>query len=265
VAGNDELALVARQANQMARSLDRLNGERRRAEAALKESNRDLEAFSYSVAHDLRAPLRGISGFSHALREDLGIKVDDEANDLLRRIEGAADRMQQLIEGLLKMARIGRAELTREAVDLTRAADEVMRQLRTSGPERVVLFANQAEVVAEGDAVLLRAVLDNLLGNSWKFTGAKAEARISFGCREERGQVVYFVKDDGAGFDMTYADKLFAPFQRLHTAAEFAGTGIGLTTVQRIVRRHGGRIWAEGAVGQGSAFYFTLSPDDAKT
>ncbi len=258
VRGDDELAQVARQANRMAENLDRLTHERRRAEAALTQSNADLEAFSYSVAHDLRAPLRAISGFSQTLIEDLGERVDADAKDLLIRISAAAERMGHLIDGLLAMSRVSRVALRRHTVDLTQAAAEIMRHLRASSPERSVDFANQPEVSAEGDPVLLRAVLDNLLGNSWKFTGAKAEAHISFGCRLEDGQTIYFVKDDGAGFDMAHADKLFAPFQRLHRATEFAGTGIGLATVDRIIRRHGGRIWAEGTVNHGSAFYFTL-------
>jgi signal transduction histidine kinase len=262
VTGNDELAEVARQANRMAANLDHLTGEHERAELLLRESNRELEAFSYSVAHDLRAPLRAINGFSHALAEDLGPRIDGETRAHLDRIIAAGDRMAQLIEGLLTMARVSRAALQREAFDLSRAADEVVRQLQAGSPERSVEFANQPNVSADGDPVLVRAVLDNLLGNSWKFTGAKREAHIAFGTREDAGETVYFVKDDGAGFDMAYANKLFAPFQRLHQASEFAGTGIGLATVERIVRRHGGRIWAEGAVGRGATFYFTLAPKE---
>jgi signal transduction histidine kinase len=260
VIGGDELAEVAKQANRMARSLARLSRERERAEVALKQSNRELEAFSYSVAHDLRAPLRAINGFSRALMEDLGEKVDGDLKDLLNRIGAAAQRMGELIDALLAMSRVSRVELQRERVDLTRAAETTVRQLRAITPNRGVDFSNQPNVVAEGDPALLRAVLDNLLGNAWKFTGARPDAHISFGCSLQEGETVYFVKDDGAGFDMAHASKLFTPFQRLHQAGEFPGTGIGLATVQRIVQRHGGRIWAEGKVREGAAFYFTLSP-----
>jgi signal transduction histidine kinase len=265
VTGDDELAEVARQANRMAESLARLSQERERAEIALKQSNRELEAFSYSVAHDLRAPLRAINGFSRALVEDLGEKVDGDSRELLNRIGAAAQRMGELIDALLAMSRVSRVELQRERVDLTRAAETAVRQLRAATPQRRVEFSNQPDVVAEGDPALLRAVLDNLLGNAWKFTSARPDGRISFGCSVQDGQRVFFVKDDGAGFDMAHASKLFAPFQRLHQAGEFPGTGIGLATVQRIVQRHGGRIWAEGKVHEGAAFYFTLSPGTPST
>ncbi len=233
--------------------------DRKRVEVALKHSNQELEAFSYSVAHDLRAPLRGINGFAQALLEDLGDKLDDEAKDLLTRIGAGAGRMGQLIDALLSLSRVTRVELRHEMVDLTQAADGIVKQLRATQPDRAVEFVNQPSVVANGDPPLLRAVLDNLLGNAWKFTGGRSPARIAFGMTRNDGQAVYFVQDNGAGFDMAYADKLFAPFQRLHQASEFAGTGIGLATVQRIVRRHGGNIWAEGKVNQGTTFHFTLS------
>jgi PAS domain S-box-containing protein len=233
--------------------------ERKRVEVALKHSNQELEAFSYSVAHDLRAPLRGINGFAQALLEDAGDKLDGEARDFLNRISAGAGRMGQLIDALLTMSRVSRVELRRETVDMTGSADALMQQFRSAQPERVVTFVNQPGVVAEGDPPLLRAVLDNLLGNAWKFTGARSDARITFGCRQEDGRFVYSVQDNGAGFDMAYADRLFAPFQRLHQASEFAGTGIGLATVQRIVRRHGGDIWAEGKVNEGATFHFALS------
>jgi PAS domain S-box-containing protein len=232
--------------------------ERRRAEAALKLSNRELEAFSYSVAHDLRAPLRGINGFSSAVLEDWGDKLDAEAKDYLQRICGASQRMGELIDALLALSRVSRVQLRRETVSLTRIVDSIAKILRATQPERSVEFENAEEVVAHGDPALLRAVLENLLGNAWKFTGSQPSARISFGASREHGALVYHVRDNGAGFDMAYAEKLFAPFQRLHTASEFAGTGIGLATVQRIVQRHGGRIWAESTVGQGAVFHFTL-------
>jgi PAS domain S-box-containing protein len=233
--------------------------DRKHIEAELKASNAELEAFSYSVAHDLRAPLRGINGFSRVLLEDAGDKLDDECKDYLRRIGAGSERMSVLIDALLSLSRVTRVEVQREAVDMTRAAEAVMGQLRASQPERVVEFQNQPNVVAHGDPSLIRAVFDNLLGNAWKFTGGRPEGCITFGAERRGAAMVYFIKDNGAGFDMTFADKLFAPFQRLHTVREFAGTGIGLATVQRIVRRHGGEIWAEAAVDRGATFYFTLA------
>jgi signal transduction histidine kinase len=258
VASRDELGEVAAHANRMAASLERVGTERERMAAALKLSNRELEAFSYSVAHDLRTPLRSINGFSHALLEDCADKLDGDAKDYLARIANAAERMGQLIDALLALSRLSRTEVRRETVSLTSLADAVVSQLRAAQPERVVDFANRENVVVDGDPVLLRALLENLLGNAWKFTGARAPAHIAFGVEGDTKEATYFVRDDGAGFDMAYADKLFAPFQRLHSASEFAGTGIGLATVQRIVHRHGGRIWAEGDVGKGATFRFTL-------
>jgi signal transduction histidine kinase len=256
----DELGDVAAHANRIAASVQRAGVERERMEAALKLSNRELEAFSYSVAHDLRAPLRGINGFSHALLEDCGDKLDAEGKDYLARIATAAERMGQLIDALLALSRLSRTKLRREEVNLTRVAHNVFEQLKATHPDRVVDFDHGDDVVVDGDPALLRALLENLLGNAWKFTGARPSAHIAFGVERDakEHEVVYFVRDDGAGFDMAYAEKLFAPFQRLHSAAEFAGTGIGLATVQRIVHRHGGRIWAEGAVGRGATFHFTL-------
>jgi light-regulated signal transduction histidine kinase (bacteriophytochrome) len=173
--------------------------------------------------------------------------------------------MGLLIDALLALSRVSRVELQREVVQLTRLAEAVVKQLRTTQPERVVDFVNQENVVSYGDPALLRALLENLLGNAWKFTGARPHGRIAFGFERRDGAVVYYVQDNGAGFDMAYADKLFAPFQRLHKVSEFAGTGIGLATVQRIVRRHGGDIWAEGAVDRGATFYFTLSSSSGGT
>ncbi len=239
--------------------------ERKRIETELRLSNRELEAFSYSVAHDLRAPLRGINGLSRALLEDASDRLDDESKDYLRRIGAGAERMGLLIDALLSLSRVSRVELQRQAVDLTRMADAVIKQLRASQPDRVVEFVNEENVVSHGDPNLLRALLDNLLGNAWKFTAAHSQARIAFGYERREEAVVFHVKDNGAGFDMAYADKLFAPFQRLHKATEFPGTGIGLATVQRIVRRHSGEIWAEGAVGRGATFYFTLSSSPGGT
>jgi signal transduction histidine kinase len=258
IVDQDELGRVAQYANQMAASLDLLEGQRRHAEMALRLSNRELEAFSYSVAHDLRAPLRGINGFSHALLEDHADALDAEGKDYLRRIAAAAGRMGELIDALLALSRVSRAELRREHVDVTKLADAVANQLRTTYPDRSVEFVNQDGLVAEADRVLVRAVLENLIGNAWKFTGKTGHARVAFGAEVEGGANVYYVRDNGAGFDMAYAAKLFAPFQRLHAMEEFAGTGVGLATVERIVHRHGGRIWADGTVGKGATFHFTL-------
>jgi signal transduction histidine kinase len=259
VASRDELGDLARHANEMAASLERSTAERKRSESALELSNRELEAFSYSVAHDLRAPLRAINGFSRALIDDYGDKLDTDAHDFLARIGAASERMGQLIDALLALSRVTRSELRRETVNLSRVAETIIQQLRAGNADREVDFVCQEGVIAYGDVPLLRAVLENLFGNAWKFTNGRLGARIAFGRETRDGESVYSVEDNGAGFDMAYAEKLFAPFQRLHSQAEFAGTGIGLATVQRIVHRHGGLIWAEGAVGKGATFHFTLA------
>jgi light-regulated signal transduction histidine kinase (bacteriophytochrome) len=260
----DELGDLARDANVMAASLDRNITDLKRIELALKTSNQELEAFSYSVAHDLRAPLRGINGYSTALVEDYGAQLDAQAHQYLGRIAGAAQRMGELIDALLSLSRVTRMEFRREAVNLSRLADAVVKQLRASQPDRVVEFVNEGDVVAQGDGPLLGALLENLIGNAWKFTGSKPGARISFGMEDDArdGAPVYYLRDNGAGFDMAYAEKLFTPFQRLHTQREFAGIGIGLATVERIVHRHGGQVWADGKVGEGATFHFTLTNID---
>ena len=239
--------------------------ERRRAEAEiqartaqLEAANKELEAFSYSVSHDLRAPLRSIDGFSQALQEDYTARLDEEGRSHLRRVRAATQRMAHLIDDLLHLARVSRAELRSAPVDLSAVAQGVVAELRQREPRRAVEFvcADQAQV--RGDPALLRVLLENLLGNAWKFTTQRRPARIEFGVSQQDGATAYFVRDNGAGFDMTYADKLFGAFQRLHSAKEFEGTGIGLATVQRIIHRHGGRVWAESAVDQGATFYFTV-------
>ncbi len=229
----------------------------RHAKDVAETASRELEAFSYSVAHDLRAPLRGINGFSVALAEELGNGLSADAKDYLDRIGAGAVRMGGLIEALLGLARVSRAELAREPVDLTRIANEVITQLRASDPARVVTCVVGEDIIAHGDPQLLRVLLENLLGNAWKFVSKTATARIEFGRSRDDG--AFFVRDNGAGFDMAYAGKLFGAFQRLHSPREFAGTGIGLATVQRIIARHGGRIWAEAAVNAGATFRFTLA------
>jgi PAS domain S-box-containing protein len=232
--------------------------ELRAAKEAADSANQELEAFSYSVAHDLRAPLRAIDGFSQALEEDCGEKLDREGKEHLERVRAATRQMSQLIDGLLGLSRLTRGEILRGKVDLTHIAHQVGARLRDAHPERKVEFVVHDGLETEGDSRLLEAALDNLLGNAWKFTSKCDHARVEVGRRTEGGRSSFFVRDNGAGFEQAYAHKLFGAFQRLHAAGEFEGSGIGLATVQRIVRRHGGRVWAEGEVGRGATFYFTL-------
>ena len=235
-----------------------LNGDLEHRLAELATVNRELEAFSYSVSHDLRAPLRAIDGFSQALVEDYGERLDDGARDYLRRIRAATKRMAELIDDLLDLSRVTRREMQSERVDLSALATAIAAQLQRSEPGRRVEVSIAHGLVAKGDPHLLRLVLENLLGNAWKFTSTRPDARVELGVTPAGDRFAYFVRDNGVGFDMAYADKLFGAFQRLHAANEFPGTGIGLATVQRIVHRHGGRVWAESAVGSGATFYFTL-------
>ena len=220
--------------------------------------NKELESFSYSVSHDLRAPLRGIDGFSQALLEDYPDKLDEQGKEYLQRVRSATQRMGELIDDMLNLSRVTRSEMRCETVDLSTLARTFTAELQKTQPGRQVEFVITEGLNVNGDARLLRVVLQNLLGNAWKFTGKKPKARIEFGVTRHEEKPVYYVRDDGVGFDMTYVGKLFAPFQRLHSAEEFPGTGIGLATVQRVILRHGGTIWAEGAVGKGATFYFTL-------
>ena len=238
--------------------LSTANTSLQQAQAATEAVNRELEAFSYSVAHDLRAPLRSIDGFSLALLEDCADVLDEAGKQHLRFVREAAQDMAALIDGLLSLSRVTRSELRRETVDLAELARNIFGQLRRAAPGRVVETVIADDLVAEGDARLLRGLLENLLGNAWKFSGKQAAARIEIGMTQAGGERAYFVRDNGAGFDMAYAAKLFGAFQRLHSASEFEGTGIGLATVQRIVHRHGGRVWAESKVGRGATFFFTL-------
>ena len=235
--------------------------ERRIAErtAQLEFSNRELEAFAYSVAHDLRAPLRSISNFTLALSEDCADKLDELGLDYLKRIRASSQRMSELIDGILALSRVNRVEFVEEDVNLSSLARSISEQLQRWQPERTVHFQIEEGLVDRGDSQLLRLVLENLLGNAWKFTRELPVARIEFGSLPGEGTGrVYFVRDNGAGFDMEYQRKLFGVFQRLHTQQEFEGNGVGLATVQRIVRRHGGHAWGEGRVGQGATFCFTL-------
>lgn len=239
--------------------------ERNRAERALKLSNaqldaanKELEAFSYSVSHDLRSPLRSIDGFSLALLEDSRDRLDSQGVDYLRRIRAATQRMGLLIDDLLTLARVSRAELQTAPVDLSSMAQSIAADLRQSQPGRKVDLRVADGLSGTADPHLLRVVLENLLGNAWKFTSKHPSAQIEFGKCRQNGSSAFFVRDDGAGFDPAYAARLFGAFQRLHATAEFPGSGVGLATVQRIIRRHGGKVWAEGAVEQGATFYFTL-------
>ncbi len=238
--------------------LEHRNEALRRNTAELLAANTELDAFAYSVSHDLRAPLRSIDGFSHVLLEDYGARLDDVGRDSLHRVRAASQRMATLIDDLLKLARVTRAEMRTEPVDLTRMAQEIVADIERATPDRQVEFAIAPGLVAQGDSRLLRVVLDNLLRNGWKYTAKRQQARVEFTAVNENSGRVFVIRDNGAGFDMQYVDKLFGVFQRLHSAAEFEGTGVGLATVRRIVNRHGGRIWAEGAVDQGASFYFTL-------
>jgi light-regulated signal transduction histidine kinase (bacteriophytochrome) len=228
------------------------------AKAATEGANRELEAFSYSVAHDLRAPLRSIDGFSRAALEDCGEALGEQGRRYLENVRRSAQRMGRLIDDLLILSRITRSEMRRQTVDLTELARSVISTLQVNEPERKVECVVAEGLMVQGDEGLLRAALENLLGNAWKFTGKRAAARIEFTMLRKEGATVYVVRDNGAGFDMTYAGKLFGTFQRLHSSDEFEGTGIGLATVHRIITRHGGQIWAEGAVDHGASFFFTL-------
>ena len=226
----------------------------------LEYTNAELEAFCYTVSHDLRGPLRAVDGFSQALIEDLGDSLPEDSKPYLQRIRAATQRMGQLIEDLLNLSRVSRGELQRADVDVSEMARQVAADLQLRDPERKVEVKVWDGMQANADARLLRAAFENLIGNAWKFTGKAARAEIEVGeMRGEQGRV-YFVRDNGAGFDMAYANKLFAAFQRLHDAKDYAGTGIGLATVQRIVQRHGGRIWADAKPGRGAVFYFSLEP-----
>lgn len=235
---------------------------------ALSAANQELEAFSYSVSHDLRAPLRGIDGFSQALLEDYSGRLDAQGKEFLQRIRSGVQRMGRLIDDLLSLSRLTRRELHFRSVNLSEIARSVVRELRAADAERNVQVEIREVGQVTGDAGLLTAALENLLANAWKFTSKNSAAKIEFGSFTQNDahglmEHVYYVRDNGAGFDMAYSDKLFGAFQRLHGASEFAGTGVGLATVRRIVHRHGGRIWASGEVGKGATFFFTLGNADS--
>ena len=239
--------------------------ERRKTEEALRQakqtaeaSNQELEAFSYSVAHDLRAPLRSIDGFSQAILDTSGDRLDAKGVDYLHRVRAASQRMAALIDGLLNLSRLTRTELRRSQVDLTATGTSVAAELKSEHPGRKVTLKIGDDLLAEGDPFLLRIVLSNLLGNAWKFTAKREDAVVELGTCQRDGLTTFFVRDNGAGFKMAHASKLFGVFQRLHNSSEFEGTGIGLTTVQRIIQRHGGKIWADAEEKKGATFFFTL-------
>jgi len=229
----------------------------RRRALEIEGANRDLEGFASAISHDLRAPLGSILGFAQAVERDYAPSFDAVGKEYVFWIHESARQMSEMIEGLLQMSRLARVEMIRDEVDLSAIARGIATSLQRAAPERDTTFVIPDGVTANGDERLMRAVLENLLGNAWKFTGKQSGARIELGVQRDGGQDVFFIRDNGAGFDPAHAAKMFRPFQRLHSEREFSGTGIGLATVQKIVQRHGGRVWAEGEVGRGATIYFT--------
>jgi two-component system sensor histidine kinase/response regulator len=259
---------LAKKSQQLSRQADQL---RRSEQAAreladaravlvedLEQKTREMETFSYAVSHDLRAPLRRIDGFSRALLEAEAGRLHDRSADFLERIRQATVDMSELIDGMLALSRVARADLRVRPVDFSTIAEAVAAQLRESDPARSVDVVIRPDVEGTGDPQLLRVVIQNLLDNAWKFTRTRPAAHIEFGTLHQHSDPTYFVRDNGVGFETAYADRLFKPFQRLHPAREFEGTGIGLATVHRIIQRHGGRVWAESTPGEGATFSFTL-------
>ncbi len=224
----------------------------------LATTNKELEAFSYSVSHDLRAPLRSMTGFSEALLEENQASLDPQTKDYLHRISDAAHRMGRLVDDLLRLSRVTRAEIKKVHINLSGLAEEIAGELQSSAPERDVHWLITPNLFADADPELLKIVFSNLLGNAWKFTGKRDRAIIEFGCKKSEKELLYYVKDNGAGFDPQYTSKIFTPFQRLHKREEFDGEGIGLSLVQRIIQRHGGTIWAEAKLDEGATIYFKL-------
>ena len=277
--GADEIAQLdaqfrkaARQLREREAELQRFSDHQRRLNTALQartseleHANQELDAFSYSVSHDLRAPLRAIDGFSQMIEEDYEGRLDEPGRVALRRVRAAAQRMGTLIDKLLTLSRLTRLELKREPIDLGATADGILADLARQGPVRAVDVRVEPNLLVDADPNLVRIALQNLLDNAWKYTGKTERPCIEIGSSPNGAARVFHVRDNGAGFNMTYAGKLFQPFQRLHSSHDFDGTGVGLATVQRIVRRHGGRIWAEGAVGCGATFYFTLEPESHRS
>jgi PAS domain S-box-containing protein len=238
--------------------IQKLNHDLKQYAAQLEAANNELEAFSYSVSHDLRAPLRSIDGFSHALLEDYSTQLPSEGREYLERVRSAAQRMAGLIDDLLKLARVTRTPLQPRLTNLSAMAEKILTSLKEEYPERNVAHSVMSDLMVNGDPHLLNIALENLLNNAWKFTSKKEQAIIEFGQLSRVKERTFFVRDNGTGFDMAYVNKLFGVFQRLHSVSEYPGTGVGLATVHRIIKIHGGTIWAEGEEGKGAAFYFTL-------
>lgn len=252
---NVQLRQAEETIRRMNANLERCVQERTRE---LIEANRELEAFSHSVSHDLRAPLRALDGFTAILADQYSDRLDERGRGYVQRVVDAVERMRNLIEDLLRLSHVTGTELNRRELDLSQLVRSILDELRAQDPERQVIVKIAEGVKATADHRLLRIALENILGNAWKFTRNTVQASIEFGVEEQQCGTTYFIRDNGAGFNPDYGDRLFIPFRRLHSAAEFPGTGIGLSIVQRIIRRHGGRISARGAVGQGAAFYFSL-------
>lgn len=238
--------------------LEAANQELETTNRELEAANQELEAFSYTVSHDLRSPLTCIDGYCQLLMDMCAERLDERGKGFIAEISDSAERMEQLISTLLNFSKLSRSEINRTTVDISELANAVAAQLRVNEPQRRVAFSIEEGLKADADPRLLRAVLENLIGNAWKYTGKREEGVIEFGATEREGKTAWFVRDNGAGFDMAEAGRLFAPFQRLHDREEFEGSGIGLATVKRIIERHGGRVWAEGETGKGATFYFTL-------
>jgi len=258
---NEMLETIDIQNRSLTNSRDQLESLVEKRTSELQSSNKELEAFCYSVSHDLRAPLRGISGFSQILLEDYREVLDHNGKDYLNRVVSSANRMGDLIDELLSLSRVSRCALNPESINMSELTLKVVDELQ-QGAEHTMQIDVQPDITAYGDPTLIRSVLDNLIGNALKYSSKKDAGRVEFGQSQQDGQTVYWVCDNGVGFDMQYADKLFSPFQRLHGAEEFEGTGVGLATVARVVRRHGGKVWARSEIDQGACFYFTLDTGD---
>jgi hypothetical protein len=256
-AANETLTLEIRQRTGAQEEAASLNDDLRLQKAALETANQELESFCYSVSHDLRAPLRHINGYAGMLREEYRQQLEGEGQRFIDKICAASNQMGTLIDDLLSFSRVSRAEMRQVTVDLSSGAARVVEMLRSVEPDRQVEVAIEAGLTARGDETLLQLVLQNLIGNAWKYSARNPAARIAVGRTAIDGRDAFFVRDNGIGFDMTYGHKLFRVFERLH-GEDFEGTGIGLATVQRIVQRHGGEVWAEGELGEGAVFYFTL-------
>ncbi len=267
VSAQKQASQLKRNQRALINMLDEIATERakvQQAKALVEAANADLESFAYSVAHDLRAPLRSMDGFSQALQEEHSSQLDEQGQEYLNRIRRASRTMGQLIDDLLGLSRVIRTDIHKERIDLSELAENICLELKKSQPDRPVEFKIAPGLLVSADQRLIKIALENLLGNAWKFTSRLPMATIELGANPINNQWVFFIRDNGAGFNMAYANKLFKPFQRLHSQKEFPGTGIGLATVERIIHRHDGKIWTEGAVGKGATFYFTLGESHSK-